>query len=59
MQEQPLPSALARFVASPVLSEYLRRNAVYSNIRLRGTGFHFEYPTLEQGVRQVVESLDG
>jgi len=59
LRVRPVPSALARFVASPVLSEYLRRNAVYSNIRLRGTGFHFEYPTLEQGVRQVVESLDG
>ncbi|HEU4938562.1 MAG TPA: NAD(P)-dependent oxidoreductase [Vicinamibacterales bacterium] len=58
LRVRPLPSAVAPFVASPVLAEYLRRNAVYSNIRLRGTGFHFVYPTLEQGVRQIVESLD-
>ena len=58
LRVRPLPRAIARFVASPVLAEYLRRNAVYSNIRLRGTGFHFDYPTLEHGMRQIVESLD-
>jgi hypothetical protein len=58
LRVRPLPRAIARFVASPVLAEYLRRNAVYSNIRLRATGFHFDYPTLEQGMRQIVDSLD-
>jgi len=32
---------------------------VYSNIRLRGTGFHFRYPTLEDGLHQIVGAVDG
>jgi len=58
LRVRSLPSAAARFVARPVLAEYPCRNASYANIRLRGTGFHFVYPTLEQGVRQIVESLN-
>jgi len=40
-----------------VLAEYLRTNGVFSNIRLRGLGFRFEYPTLEDGLQQVVGAL--
>lgn len=43
-----------------------RRNAVcagsdlvVSNIRLRGTGFQFEYPTVEEGCRQILRTLHG
>jgi nucleoside-diphosphate-sugar epimerase len=50
-----LPNAAAHLVGG-VLTGFLKSDAVFSNIRLRGTGFRFEYPTLEQGLRQVRES---
>jgi nucleoside-diphosphate-sugar epimerase len=50
-----LPTAAARLVGGAHLAGYLESDAVFSNIRLRGTGFRFEYPTLEQGLRQVWE----
>jgi NAD dependent epimerase/dehydratase family enzyme len=34
-------------------------DAVFSNIRLRGIGFQFKYPTLEHGLEQVLGALDG
>ena len=53
-----VPAAATRLVAGPVLADHLRTDAVFSNIRLRGIGFRFRYPTLEQGVRQVLGALD-
>jgi hypothetical protein len=44
-------------VVGPVLADYLQADAVFSNIRLRAVGFRFRYPTLEQGLRQVVGAL--
>jgi hypothetical protein len=32
-------------------------DAVFSNGRLRGTGFHFTYPTLEEGLQQGLGAL--
>jgi nucleoside-diphosphate-sugar epimerase len=58
LRDWRLPVAAARFVAGPILADYLRRDAVFSNIRLRGTGFRFEHPTLEDGVHQIVRALD-
>jgi len=52
-----LPAAAIRFVVGRTHSEYPAADAVLSNIRLRGNGFRFEYPTFEQGVRQVLGSL--
>lgn len=52
-----LPAAAARLVVGPVLADYLLTDAVFSNIRLRGTGFRFWYPTLEQGFPQVLGGL--
>jgi nucleoside-diphosphate-sugar epimerase len=51
-----LPTAAARLVGGAHLAGHLESDAVFSNIRLRGTGFRFEYPTLEQGLRQLWES---
>lgn len=53
-----MPAAAARLVVGPILSDYVRTDAVFSNIRLRGTGFRFRYPTLEQGLQQVLGALD-
>ena len=53
-----VPRVATRLVAGPVLADHLLADAVFSNIRLRGTGFRFLYPTLEQGLQQVVGALD-
>jgi uncharacterized protein len=58
LREVHVPGVAARLIAGPVLADYFLHDAVFSNIRLRGTGFHFEYPTLEDGVHQIVEALD-
>jgi hypothetical protein len=52
-----MPAAATRLVVDPVLAEYIRADAVFSNIRLRGIGFRFHYPTLEQGLQQVIGAL--
>ena len=43
--------------SGPVLADYIASDAVLSNIRLRGTDFHFHYPTLEHGFEQVLGAL--
>ena len=53
-----LPALTARLVTGGHLEGYLQSDAAFSNIRLRGTGFRFEYPTLEHGLRQIWESRD-
>ena len=53
----PLPGAAARYLLGRVLADYIQSNAVFSNVRLRGTGFRFVYPTLEQGVQQVLAAM--
>jgi len=40
------------------LAEYIQADVVFSNIRLRGIGFRFQYPTLEQGLQQVIGALN-
>lgn len=53
-----LPAVASRLRVGPVLADYLRADHAFSNIRLRGTGFQFEHPTLEHGLQQIVEALD-
>jgi uncharacterized protein len=53
-----VPQAMARLMAGPILAEHVRGDAVFSNIRLRGLGFDFRYPTLEHGLRQVLGAID-
>jgi len=52
-----VPATAARLMVGPVLADYMRADQIFSNIRLRGTGFQFEYPTLEQGLQQIVGAL--
>ena len=52
-----LPAALTSLVIGAVRADHIRTDAVFSNIRLRGIGFRFQYPTLEQGLEQIVETL--
>ena len=51
-----LPAPTARLVSRRNIGGYIQSDAAFSNIRLRGNGFRFEYPTLEQGLRQIWES---
>lgn len=52
-----VPAAAARLVVGRVLADQLLADAVFTNIRLRGIGFRFLYPTLDQGLRQVLGAL--
>ena len=52
-----LPTAATRLVAGPVLADDIHADAVFANIRLRGIGFRFRYPTLDDGLRQVLGAL--
>ena len=52
-----VPMAAIPLVAGPLLADALRTDAMFSNIRLRGIGFRFDYPTLEQGVQEVLGAL--
>jgi uncharacterized protein len=51
------PAAAARLFVGAVLADYVQADAVFSNIRLRGIGFPFRYPTVEQGLRQVLGAV--
>jgi NAD dependent epimerase/dehydratase family enzyme len=53
-----MPAVAARVVDRDPSSGPDLSDAVFSNVRLRGTGFRFLYPTLEQGLQQVVGALD-
>ena len=52
-----VPAAATRFLIGRLLADHIQRDAVFLNIRLRGTGFRFQYPTLEQGLQQVLGAL--
>jgi nucleoside-diphosphate-sugar epimerase len=53
-----VPAPAMRLMAGPVLADCLTTDAVYSNIRLRGIGFRFQYPSLEEGLQQVLGAVD-
>jgi nucleoside-diphosphate-sugar epimerase len=52
-----MPALAAQFIRRRPFADYIQRNAAFSSIRLRGIGFHFHYPTLEDGIEQVVGAL--
>ena len=53
-----LPAVTTRLIVGPVLAGHLQTNGVFSNIRLRGTGFRFLYESLEDGLQQVAGALE-
>ena len=53
-----MPAVAARLAGSAPMASDGLHDAVFSNVRLRGTGFRFLYPTLEQGLQQIVGALD-
>jgi hypothetical protein len=52
-----VPALSAKLLAGRPLADHLQGNLALSNIRLRGIGFRFRYPTLEQGIEQVLGAL--
>jgi nucleoside-diphosphate-sugar epimerase len=48
----------ARLRLGPLLADFVESDAAYSNIRLRSTRFQFRYPTLDDGLTQILETLD-
>ena len=52
-----VPAAAAGLLVGHPLADYVQGNLAFSNIRLRGIGFQFRYPTLEQGIEQVLGAL--
>jgi nucleoside-diphosphate-sugar epimerase len=52
-----VPAAAAGLLVGRPLADYVQANAAFSNIRLRGIGFRFHYPTLEQGIEQVLGAV--
>jgi nucleoside-diphosphate-sugar epimerase len=51
------PAVVTRLVVGRILADDFLADALFSNIRLRGTGFRFEYPTVEHGLRQILGAL--
>jgi nucleoside-diphosphate-sugar epimerase len=54
-----LPRSVGRILFGPLVADRFDGDMVFSNIRLRGTGFRFQYPTLEEGLQQVLGAVDG
>lgn len=54
-----MPAVAARVVGSTPMSGNDPNDAVFSNARLRGTGFRFLYPTIEEGLQEIVGALNG
>jgi uncharacterized protein len=52
-----IPAVASGLFVGSVLANRLRTDAVFSNIRLRRIGFRFRYPTLDDGLRQVIGAL--
>ena len=53
-----VPAWVARLVGGALKADDIQADAVFSNIRLRGIGFRFLYPGLDQGLRQILGTLD-
>jgi hypothetical protein len=49
-----VPRFLAQWIVGPVITESLQYENRLSNAKLHTTGFEFQFPTLEQGIPDVV-----
>jgi nucleoside-diphosphate-sugar epimerase len=58
MRAWRVPSAATRVLLGSAAAEHLTADAVFSNVRLRGTSFDFKYPRLDDGVRQVLGAMN-
>ena len=49
-----VPAWLCRLFVGPIVTESLTCDANLSNARLRGTGFQLQFPSLDEGIPNVV-----
>lgn len=54
LKTRAIPLWLGRIIAGPVITDVY--DAHLSNARLRSTGFRFQFPTIEQGIPNVVHT---
>jgi len=54
MKTRRVPVFLARMILGPVVADSLTCNVCLSNARLKSTGFTLDYPTIEEGIPDVV-----
>jgi nucleoside-diphosphate-sugar epimerase len=52
-----VPALAAGLLVDRRFAQHVRADAAFSNIRLRGIGFRFRYPTLDEGLAQIVGTL--
>ena len=52
-----VPAVAAGLMLGSLPADRIDDHAVFANIRLRGIGFRFLYPTLEQGFQQILGAL--
>jgi nucleoside-diphosphate-sugar epimerase len=57
LANRPLRPGRKPAAAVRLLADDRQADAVFSNIRLRGIGFRFQYPMLEQGLQQILGAL--
>ncbi len=56
LRTRRLPARAAGLIRGP-LADHARGHAAFSNIRLRGIGFTFHYPTVEDGIAHILRAL--
>jgi NAD dependent epimerase/dehydratase family enzyme len=54
LKTRAVPLWFGRLIAGPVVTDAY--DAHLSNARLRSTGFRFQFPTIEQGIPDVVHT---
>lgn len=52
-----IPVWLLRWLVGPVVTDSVLSDAVLSNARLKATGFSLRFPTIEEGVPEVVAAM--
>lgn len=52
-----VPARAAGLFVDRAVADCVRGDAAFANIRLRGIGFRFSYPTLEQGIEQILGAI--
>jgi NAD dependent epimerase/dehydratase family enzyme len=49
-----MPDFLAKLMMGSITYNYQTSDCMYSNARLRATGFEFRFPTIKQGAPDIV-----
>ena len=52
-----IPVFVLRWLVGPVVTDSILSDAVLSNARLKGTGFALRFPTIDEGIPDVVKAM--